>query len=104
MTPSGPSWDQPLMPLSLPAGTRKVPYQFTTLGQATTEVSKPLDGSGLFKNNPGTCLFSLPFSLPQQGRWDFLWGSLPLLGHPGPSSPESPGRGMQPSPSPRHHP
>ncbi|XP_006044959.4 tripartite motif-containing protein 29 isoform X1 [Bubalus bubalis] len=34
-------------------GTGKVPYQFTTLGQATTEFSKPLDGSGLFKNNPG---------------------------------------------------
>ncbi|XP_019519115.1 PREDICTED: tripartite motif-containing protein 29 isoform X3 [Hipposideros armiger] len=38
---------------SLKAGTGKVPYQFTTLGQATTEFSKPLDTSGLFKNNSG---------------------------------------------------
>ncbi|XP_057347163.1 tripartite motif-containing protein 29 isoform X3 [Manis pentadactyla] len=38
---------------SLKAGTRKVPYQLTTLGQATTKFSKPLDGRGLFKNNPG---------------------------------------------------
>ncbi|XP_073095710.1 tripartite motif-containing protein 29 isoform X4 [Manis javanica] len=34
-------------------GIRKVPYQLTTLGQTTTKFSKPLDGSGLFKNNPG---------------------------------------------------
>ncbi|XP_031200346.1 tripartite motif-containing protein 29 isoform X2 [Mastomys coucha] len=34
-------------------GTGKAPYQFTTLGQATAEFSKPLDRSGLFKNNPG---------------------------------------------------
>ncbi|XP_044242427.1 tripartite motif-containing protein 29 isoform X2 [Ursus arctos] len=34
-------------------GAGKAPYQFTTLGQATTEFSKPLDGSGRFKNNPG---------------------------------------------------
>ncbi|XP_037063472.1 tripartite motif-containing protein 29 isoform X2 [Peromyscus leucopus] len=34
-------------------GTGKTPYQFTTLGQATAEFSKPLDRSGLFKNNPG---------------------------------------------------
>ncbi|XP_062949975.1 tripartite motif-containing protein 29 isoform X2 [Cynocephalus volans] len=34
-------------------GTGKAPYQFTTLGQATAEFSKPLDHSGLFKNNPG---------------------------------------------------
>lgn len=47
------------MALSLLAGTGKVPYQFTTLGQATTEFSKPLDGSGLFKNNPGTRLFCI---------------------------------------------
>ncbi|XP_076780924.1 tripartite motif-containing protein 29 isoform X1 [Arvicanthis niloticus] len=38
---------------SLKAGTGKAPYQFTTLGQATAEFSKPLDRSGLFKNNPG---------------------------------------------------
>ncbi|XP_023382015.1 tripartite motif-containing protein 29 isoform X1 [Pteropus vampyrus] len=38
---------------SLKAGTGKVPYQFTSLGQATTEFSKPLDTSGLFKNHPG---------------------------------------------------
>ncbi|XP_021552154.1 tripartite motif-containing protein 29 isoform X1 [Neomonachus schauinslandi] len=40
---------------SLKAGARKTPYQFTTLGQPwkTTEFSKPLDGSGRFKNNPG---------------------------------------------------
>ncbi|XP_051012215.1 tripartite motif-containing protein 29 isoform X2 [Acomys russatus] len=34
-------------------GTGKAPYQFTSLGQATAEFSKPLDRSGLFKNNPG---------------------------------------------------
>lgn len=63
-----------LMPLSLPAGTGKVPYQFTTLGQATTEFSKPLDTSGLFKNNPGTCLFLIPpLSLPQWAG-GILWG------------------------------
>lgn len=74
------------MALSLLAGTGKVPYQFTTLGQATTEFSKPLDGSGLFKNNPGTRLFCITsLFLPQQGNWDILWGSLPLLGCPGPS-------------------
>lgn len=39
---------------------------------------------------PPTC------SLPQQGKWDTLWGSLPLLGYPGPSSPEPPGRGCMP--------
>ncbi|XP_047374351.1 tripartite motif-containing protein 29 isoform X1 [Sciurus carolinensis] len=38
---------------SLKAGAGKTPYQFTTLGQATAEFSKPLDRSGLFKNNPG---------------------------------------------------
>ncbi|XP_051012214.1 tripartite motif-containing protein 29 isoform X1 [Acomys russatus] len=38
---------------SLKAGTGKAPYQFTSLGQATAEFSKPLDRSGLFKNNPG---------------------------------------------------
>ncbi|XP_077914995.1 tripartite motif-containing protein 29 isoform X5 [Halichoerus grypus] len=38
---------------SLKAGTGKAPYQFTTLGQATREFSKPLDGSGRLKNNPG---------------------------------------------------
>ena len=83
---------------SLPAGTGRVPYQFTTLGQAITEFSKPLDVSGLFKYRPGTCLFDIPpaFSLPQQGKWDTLWGSLPLLGCPGPSSPEPPGRGCMP--------
>lgn len=62
-----------LMALSLPAGTGKVPYQFTTLGQATTEFSKPLDGSGLFKNNPGTHLFCItPLFSPTAGQ----------LGHP----------------------
>lgn len=91
-----------LMPLSLPAGSGKAPYQFTTLGQATTEFSKPLDGSGRFKNNPGTGLCSLPFSLPQQGRWDTLWGSLPLLGHPGPP-PQSCWK-RDASPLPWHHP
>lgn len=51
-----------LTPLSLPAGTGNGPYQFTSLGQATAEFSKPLDRSGLFKNNPGTCLLpTLPF-------------------------------------------
>lgn len=54
----------PLTPLSLPAGTGKAPYQFTTLGQATAEFSKPLDRSGLFKNNPGTCLLPI-LPLPQ---------------------------------------
>ncbi|XP_051704631.1 tripartite motif-containing protein 29 isoform X2 [Oryctolagus cuniculus] len=34
-------------------GTGKSPYQFTTLRQATAQLSKPLDGSGLFKNDPG---------------------------------------------------
>ncbi|XP_053450945.1 tripartite motif-containing protein 29 isoform X2 [Nycticebus coucang] len=34
-------------------GPGKTPYQFTILGQATAEFSKPLDRSGLFKNNPG---------------------------------------------------
>ncbi|XP_021492594.1 tripartite motif-containing protein 29 isoform X1 [Meriones unguiculatus] len=38
---------------SLKAGTGNGPYQFTSLGQATAEFSKPLDRSGLFKNNPG---------------------------------------------------
>ncbi|XP_036884434.1 tripartite motif-containing protein 29 isoform X4 [Sturnira hondurensis] len=38
---------------SLKAGTEKFPYQFTTLGQATTEFSKPLDSNGLFKNHSG---------------------------------------------------
>lgn len=52
-----------LTPLSLPAGTGKAPYQFTTLGQATAEFSKPLDRSGLFKNNPGTHLLPTPFLL-----------------------------------------
>lgn len=62
-----------LMALSLLAGTGKVPYQFTTLGQATTEFSKPLDGSGLFKNNPGTHLFCItPLFSPIAGQ----------LGHP----------------------
>lgn len=61
------------MALSLLAGTGKVPYQFTTLGQATTEFSKPLDGSGLFKNNPGTRLFCItPLFSPTAGQ----------LGHP----------------------
>lgn len=61
------------MALSLLAGTGKVPYQFTTLGQATTEFSKPLDGSGLFKNNPGTHLFCItPLFSPIAGQ----------LGHP----------------------
>jgi hypothetical protein len=61
--------------LSLPAGTGKGPCQFSTLGQASAEFSKPLDRSGLFKNNPGTSRFPhLPFPLPQQGRWDILWG------------------------------
>ncbi|XP_073922636.1 tripartite motif-containing protein 29 isoform X2 [Castor canadensis] len=34
-------------------GTGKGPCQFSTLGQASAEFSKPLDRSGLFKNNPG---------------------------------------------------
>ncbi|XP_060035889.1 tripartite motif-containing protein 29 isoform X2 [Erinaceus europaeus] len=34
-------------------GSGKVPYQFTTLGQATSEFSKPLDVGGPFRNNPG---------------------------------------------------
>ncbi|XP_073922635.1 tripartite motif-containing protein 29 isoform X1 [Castor canadensis] len=38
---------------SLKAGTGKGPCQFSTLGQASAEFSKPLDRSGLFKNNPG---------------------------------------------------
>ncbi|XP_038520248.1 tripartite motif-containing protein 29 isoform X1 [Canis lupus familiaris] len=85
-------------------GTGKVPYQFTTLGQATTEFSKPLDGSGRFKNNPGTCLSSLPFSLLQQGRRDILWGSLPFLGCPGPPPQSSLEDGCiaHPAPTPPH--
>ncbi|XP_016063145.1 PREDICTED: tripartite motif-containing protein 29 isoform X2 [Miniopterus natalensis] len=34
-------------------GAGRFPSQFTTLGQATTELPKPLDTNGLFKNNSG---------------------------------------------------
>lgn len=79
--PPGPAVQ--LMPLSLPAGTGKSPYQFTTLRQATAQLSKPLDGSGLFKNDPGTCPLSVhPLCSPTAGQVAHLaWGnSLPLLG------------------------
>lgn len=78
-----------LMPLSLPAGTGKVPYQFTSLGQATTEFSKPLDTSGLFKNHPGICFQSHPF-LFYSGASGTACGSLPLLGYLGSYSLEPP--------------
>uniref|UniRef100_U3KMB0 Tripartite motif containing 29 n=1 Tax=Oryctolagus cuniculus TaxID=9986 RepID=U3KMB0_RABIT len=80
-------------------GTGKSPYQFTTLRQATAQLSKPLDGSGLFKNDPGypsLVRSQVPKAQPQTWRS----GKQTLLVSKTPPE-EPPGHGMSRDPSPR---